>query len=210
MRSGNNSGCQSALVGLTRLGKATTLLLVGAATLLPVWQESAAAPAAGCGPCGQGITSRSVGISPVQWTCREPAMKQSSQTCKTPELDAEPDLKAPTTLLLTPAACGSLAAPTSPPGEPEPLPWVTPSFWQQCIKAHEQVTDFLVSPGDYSNWGRLLVYERDGRPERKRVIRYWGPGREAHPVNRLESGPLTRRRSRGFRSPMRATGSCTA
>lgn len=198
MRSGNNRGCQSALVGLTRLGKATTLLLVGAATLLPVWQESAAAPAAGCGPCGQGITSRSVGISPVQWTCREPAMKQSSQTCKTPELDAEPELKAPTTLLLTPAACGSLAAPTSPPGEPEPLPWVTPSFWQQCIKAHEQVTDFLVSPGDYSNWGRLLVYERDGRPERKRVIRYWGPGREAHPVNRLESGPAYEATITGF------------
>ena len=110
----------------------------------------------------------------------------SAYACDTPELRSTPDNGA--TLILTPKECGALTAPES--AASSNLPWVKPyTFWHQCINAHEHITDFLVTPGDYTSWGRLDVYERNGTPERKRVIRYWGPRQDVHPTRRGETNP---------------------
>lgn len=110
----------------------------------------------------------------------------SAYACDTPELRSTPDNGA--TLILTPKECGALTAPES--AASSNLPWVKPyTFWHQCINAHEHITDFLVTPGDYTSWGRLDVYERNGTPERKRVIRYWGPMQDVHPTRRVETNP---------------------
>ncbi|MEW8026925.1 MAG: right-handed parallel beta-helix repeat-containing protein [Candidatus Thiodiazotropha sp.] len=158
--------------------------------LLLSWQSAMADKKSFCGPKDKGLLFKRANKSRKHnLFCHELEMAQSQYICATPELRHEPDVNAPTTLLLTPDACGDLAAPNFPPLDPAPLPWVEPSFWQRCIDEHEEVTDFLVQPGDYTNWGRLWAYEASGLPEHKRVIRYWGPLRDLHPAHRLESGP---------------------
>jgi hypothetical protein len=94
-----------------------------------------------------------------------------TESCPTPELDLP--LDAQTTLVLTPESCGPMAPPFS---------------WKDCLEAHDDITDFLVTPGDYSDWGTLEIDQRNGLPNRKRVIRYDGPSPNVHPVQRAEKG----------------------
>lgn len=98
----------------------------------------------------------------------------TSEPCPTDELDLTLDEQ--TTLVLTPECCGELD--TSP-----------PFLWIDCLKAHDNITDFLLTPGDYRQWEELWIdgdQLLDGLPNRKRVIRYDGPGRNAHPVQRAD------------------------
>lgn len=130
---------------------------------------TAAVPADGCGPGGRGRRVRGAD----GWECREYPVRQSAYVCPTPELEAAPDPTGDGVLLLTPVSCGELIGPLS---------------WKRCIELHQQVRDFLVSPGDYSGWGVLDISKSSGLPGRRRVIRYFGAGADRHPVQRAADG----------------------
>jgi hypothetical protein len=57
--------------------------------------------------------------------------------------------------------------------------------WLDVLDAHDEVLDFLLEPGDYTDWGRLTP-RAGGSQSRPRTIRYYGGGSESarHPVKR--------------------------
>ena len=57
--------------------------------------------------------------------------------------------------------------------------------WQEVFQQHPDALDYLLTPGDYTSWGPLILKNRSGIPTRKRTIRYYDPETEhLHPVHR--------------------------
>jgi hypothetical protein len=130
-----------------------------------------------CGPRLKGWLFSRLGSSvqrPLE--CQEMRTFSSAATCATAELNSI-DETAASTLVISPDRCGDLQFVAPDPG-----------FFRRCIDEHDAITDFLVTPGDYSAWGPLAIVAKNGQPQRKRVIRYFGPSRGSHPAVRAMRG----------------------